>query len=160
MKWLSKKVVIMGPPAAGKSSLIGQFVYQKFSEVYLTTIGLKIDKKSIEVGDISLDMVLWEVAGQEKMIENYLRGCEGVIVVMDISRPELFDEIERIWTRLDVLVPNAKKCLVANKTDLLHPEVLDSHLQQLSTQPHYLSCAKNGENVETCFLDLAKLMLS
>ena len=45
-KWISKKIALLGSHAVGKTSLISRFVFQRFPESYLTTIGLKVDKKT------------------------------------------------------------------------------------------------------------------
>ena len=50
MTVLEKKICMMGAPGVGKTSLVRRFVDSVFSEKYLSTIGVKIDKKSVELG--------------------------------------------------------------------------------------------------------------
>ena len=42
---IQKKICILGAFATGKTSLVQRFVKGIFSESYLTTVGVKIDKK-------------------------------------------------------------------------------------------------------------------
>jgi len=155
----SKKIVVWGAPSVGKTSLISRFVYQKFSDSYLTTIGMKIDKKTVSIKDYTIDMVLWEVGGQERLIENYMRGCEGVIYVIDISRQETYEDLERIWDFLERVVPDAEKIIIANKVDLVSPSELKSIVKKLDVDPDFYASAKTGENVEEMFEDLAERLI-
>ena len=45
---LQKKICMLGGFGVGKTSLVSRFVTSIFSDNYLTTIGVKIDKKSID----------------------------------------------------------------------------------------------------------------
>ncbi|MFN0200787.1 MAG: Rab family GTPase [Bacteroidia bacterium] len=155
--WFSKKVVILGAPSVGKSSLIGRFVYQKFSDSYLSTIGVKIDKKTITQGDYTVDMILWEVAGQEKLIQSYLKGCEAVIYVIDLSRPETFENLAAVCHNFTALLEDLPFFCVGNKLDLVTEQ------EALSIQKEYaiayLASAKTGDTVETLFSDVAKALI-
>ena len=48
-KKVSKKIVVLGDPAVGKTSLIRRFVINAFDDKYLTTIGAKIVKKEVQL---------------------------------------------------------------------------------------------------------------
>lgn len=154
-KSFSKKVVVWGAPSVGKTSLISRFVYQKFSDSYLTTIGMKIDKKTVFIDDYTIDMVLWEVGGQERLIENFMRGSEGVIYVIDISRPETYEDLGRIWDFLERVAPDAEKVIIANKVDLISSSELKAIIKKLDIEPDFYSSAKTGECVEEMFEHLA-----
>jgi len=45
---IRKKVCLLGAFAVGKTSLVQRFVRSIFSERYLTTLGVKIDKKALQ----------------------------------------------------------------------------------------------------------------
>ena len=44
---LSKKICLLGDFAVGKSSLMRRFVYDRFDDKYLSTIGVKVSRKTI-----------------------------------------------------------------------------------------------------------------
>ena len=48
---LQKKICMIGAFSVGKTSLVKRFVESVFSEAYLTTVGVKIDKKTVELSD-------------------------------------------------------------------------------------------------------------
>ena len=94
-KKVSKKIVVLGDPAVGKTSLIRRFVINAFDDKYLTTIGAKIVKKEIQLRsggakpDIDVTLMIWDVAGQKTLgnvKQAYYRGSEGAMIVCDITR--------------------------------------------------------------------------
>ena len=46
---LQKKICMLGGFSVGKTSLVKRFVESVFSETYLTTVGVKIDKKTVDL---------------------------------------------------------------------------------------------------------------
>jgi GTPase SAR1 family protein len=46
---IQKKVCMVGTLGVGKTSLVAKFVHSMFSDKYLTTVGVKIDKKTVAV---------------------------------------------------------------------------------------------------------------
>jgi GTPase SAR1 family protein len=59
---VQKKVCMLGGFSVGKTSLVKRFVESVFSETYLTTVGVKIDKKTVDLGDRAVNLILWDVA--------------------------------------------------------------------------------------------------
>jgi GTPase SAR1 family protein len=46
---VSKKIILTGSFGVGKTSLFNRFIYQEFNDKYLTTIGVKVNKKQVKV---------------------------------------------------------------------------------------------------------------
>ena len=61
---LQKKVCVLGAFGVGKTTLIRRFVESIFSDAYLTTVGVKVDKKTLTVGTEPLTLILWDIAGR------------------------------------------------------------------------------------------------
>lgn len=161
-KWISKKIALLGSHAVGKTSLISRFVFQRFPESYLTTIGLKVDKKTVETQGYRVDLVIWDIAGQENFANiphYYLNGCSGVIYVADLSRPSTYKDIRGQLTLLKGIVPNTEIVVVANKKDLLTPEELEKAIETFSVRPDIATSAKAGENVEEAFQLLTEKLI-
>ena len=159
---ISKKVILTGSFGVGKTSLFNRFIHQQFSDKYLTTIGVKVNNKSIKVGDETVSMMIWDIAGevsQDKVPTSYFLGASGIIYVMDLSRPLTFTNLEADIQFLRELLPFGTIIIVANKRDLVNVEQLDSIKAELPRSLDYITSAKTGENVEELFFEMGKRLL-
>ena len=87
------KIVVMGDPAVGKTSLIRRFVEGTFTESYVMTIGVSFFVKEVEMGDTSVKLALWDMVGADRfkfMAGSYFKGTAGAIVIFDITRSATF----------------------------------------------------------------------
>lgn len=162
MKTISKKIILLGHFGVGKTSLIQRFVHTRFSEQYLTTIGVKIDKKEVVIGETRLNMLIWDIAGTGDQLEapkSYLLGSKGVIYVTDLSRPSTYVKLETELEKIQSLIPGISLITVANKKDLFSPEELAEKLKDYPFDPNFLASAKTGESVEELFKALAELII-
>ena len=159
MRSVSKKVILTGSFAVGKTSLVSQFVYRKFPESYKTTLGVRIDKKVVELENVKINMIIWDIGGEQSQIripDSYYLGSSGVIYVFDLSRPASFlnmaENIEYIRQKL----PRVPIIIVGNKVDLLDDRTLQQIKAILPIPADYFTSALHGENVENMFLELAQ----
>ncbi len=160
---ISKKVVLTGPLGVGKTSLFNRFLYQRFSEEYLSTIGAKIDKKVLDIDGRPLTLMVWDIAGevtQKQVPLSYFLGASGIIYVFDLSRPATYLDMEQDLAYLRKILPEVCLKIVGNKTDLLEPPTLARVLKDLPHPPDALTSAKTGENVEALFQDLGRALLN
>lgn len=158
---LVKKVVIAGHFGVGKTSLVRQFVHQKFSDQYLTTIGVKIDKKVVEVDDTSVKLMLWDIAGESsslKIPSQYLVGAHGLIYVFDLSRPETYQNIDNEIFELSKTLKTIPTIVLGNKSDLVTGEFVEK-LRETIRIDFKITSAKSGDNIEDSFINLAREML-
>lgn len=82
------KIIFLGDQGVGKSSIINRFAQDKYDEDYQATIGLDFHSKNVNVKGISLRLLLYDTAGQEKfksLIPMYIRDAKIIIVVYDIT---------------------------------------------------------------------------
>ena len=159
---ISKKIILTGSFGVGKTSLFNRFIYQQFSDKYLTTIGVKVNNKTIKIDDESISMMVWDIAGevsQDKVPASYFLGASGIIYVMDLSRPLTFVNLESDIQFLRDLLPNGTIIIVANKKDLVTEEQLETIRQELARPFDYSTSAKTGENVEELFIEMGKRLL-
>ncbi len=158
---ISKKVVITGHFGVGKTSLFNRFISNTFNEKYLTTIGVRVDKKMVEIDGQEVSLVIWDLAGevsQEKVPRSYFLGASAVIYVFDLSRPATFSRLEDDLQYIQTVLPNVQIRKVGNKKDLVTNETLQNIHQQ--TSPHYFTSARTGENVQELFQNIARAMLA
>jgi len=157
---------MLGAFAVGKTSLVAQFVRSMFSEKYQTTVGVKIDKKSLKVGADDVNMMLWDLHGEDefqKIRLSYLRGTSGYLLVADGTRAETLDLAIGIQQTVQQEVGDMPFILVLNKSDLATQWALEQNtLDNLTAKRWEIikSSTKTGEGVEEAFLSLAQRMLA
>ncbi len=160
---ISKKVILTGSFGVGKTSLFNQFIYNKFSDKYLTTIGVKVNKKVINVDGNDLSLLLWDIAGevsQDKVPTSYFLGASGIIYVFDLTRPATFRNIEKDIQYLNSIISGGVIKVVGNKVDLIDLQNKEEILTQVPYDVDILTSAKTGENVEDMFSLLGKNLIS
>jgi small GTP-binding protein len=168
---ISKKVCLLGDFAVGKTSLMRRFVYDLFSDKYISTIGVKVSRKTVAIpvaADIvELTMMLWDLGGSEefnRVRASYLRGAAGAVLVCDLTRPRTLDSIQTYADELHSISPGAQFILAANKCDLtdrqrLTRERIEAAAANINA-PYYLTSAKAGDEVETLFRHLGRLLVA
>lgn len=159
---LKAKIILTGNFGVGKSSLFQRFLFSRFDEKYLTTIGVKVDKKVVKLETDEVELFLWDVAGevsQDKVPLSYLLGAHGIIYVFDVTRPLTYLNLEN---DINYLKGKAKKAVikvVGNKSDLLSSADLVEILNNLPYPSDITTSAKTGANVDELFKSLAQTIL-
>ncbi len=159
---ISKKIILTGSFGVGKTSLFSRFIYSEFDERYLTTIGVKVDKKVVDVKDHKLNMMLWDIAGevaQDKVPLSYFLGANGVIYVFDLTRPMTYNNILTDIEYLKNILPEGMVKIVGNKKDLVTPEHIENVISNLPVECDITTSAKTGENVESLFLSMGEALV-
>ena len=156
---------MVGAFGVGKTSLVARFVRSLFSDKYLTTLGVKIDKKTLTIDGQEMTLMLWDLAGEDALTQiksAQLRGSSGYILVADGCRAGTLEAAIDLQSRLEVELGNIPFTCVVNKADLRESwEVDTAALERLSVLgwPLLLTSAKSGEGVEELFQELASRLL-
>ena len=156
---ISRKVILTGSFGVGKTSLFNRFIYNAFDDKYLTTIGVKVNKKEMVVDDKDVSILLWDIAGeisQDKVPISYFLGSTGILYVFDLTRPSTYKNIDSDLKYLREMVPDAVIKVVANKKDMLEDNQIDDIKKQIKVKWDVVTSAKTGENVEELLLQLTK----
>ena len=158
---LQKKICMLGAFSVGKTSLVKRYVDSVFSETYLTTVGVKIDKKVIDLSGRTVNLILWDLAGEDDINAfrmAYLRGAAGYVLVADGTRPATLDVALSLRRRVEVDHGPLPFVLLLNKSDLTDQwAITDAEIDALRTNGWWVrtSSARSGAGVEDAFTDLA-----
>ena len=162
---IQKKICMVGTFAVGKTSLVRQFVESVYSDKYHTTVGVKVDKKIVTVGEEQLTLVLWDIEGAETGLElrqSYLRGAAGYLLVADGTRPDTVGSAVALQARTEATIGKMPFLLLLNKVDLdQHWRVDPKELDRLRSSNWLMTTtsAKTGQGVENAFATLAQKMM-
>lgn len=162
---IQKKICMLGGYAVGKTSLVRRFVSGIFSDRYLTTVGVRIDRKVVRVGERELSLILWDLHGEDdfqKVQMSYMRGASGYLLVVDGTRRETLDAAGILHERTKAAIGAVPFILLLNKADLIDEwefkgweakefEGKDCNVLQTS--------ARTGQGVEEAFRVLAGKIL-
>lgn len=161
---IRKKVCMLGSFAVGKTSLVARYVRGIFSEKYLTTIGVKIDKKQVSTPSGQIQLMLWDLSGDDdyqNLRTSYLKGSSGFVLVIDGTRPATHDVAQKILQKIDSEYGQVPLIVFFNKADLqdewLHQPDWDKPYRDRGAHICYTS-AKTGDGVEEAFQQLALSM--
>jgi len=158
---IQKKICMLGAFAVGKTSLVGQFVSSMFSEDYLTTVGVKIDKKTVTIADEEVTLMLWDIAGEDDLQSvrmSYLRGAAGFLLVIDGTRAETLEIARGLVDRTRGAIGEVPFVVAVNKSDLVEEwELGEGAIERLEDDGWTVvtTSAKTGEGVEDVFRRLA-----
>jgi len=162
---IQKKVCMLGTFAVGKTSLVRRFVESIYSDKYHTTVGVKIDKKLVQVEEKELMLMLWDIEGaqdEHDLRTSYLRGASGYLLVVDGTRQDTLYTALAIQTRVEETIGSVPFLLLINKADLTDEWVITNRETEALEQKKWdviRTSAKSGMGVEDAFLKLAKKLV-
>jgi len=163
------KVIIIGPGAVGKTSLLHRFVENKFSFRYKLTIGADFLSKIIQRNNETIKLQIWDIGGQDRykfLRASFFDGANGALIVFDLSRWHTFEELDD-WVS-DLREYAGEKipfALIGNKVDLIDKkdELYERESAEVFAKKEQTfydeTSAKTGEKVEEAFLNLTERML-
>ncbi|MHA1227183.1 MAG: Rab family GTPase [Candidatus Hodarchaeales archaeon] len=172
------KIVLLGDPAVGKTTLRDVFIGHTFETKYLPTLGADYLAKNVLIDGRELRLQIWDLAGQSSFKEVrrlYYRNSIGALLVFDITNLETLSNL-KMWCKELLTYSKAKNITVAilgNKIDLKDKKWVDQKQiddvitsikninPRINTNIFYLkTSALTGENIELAFKKLTKNILS
>lgn len=162
---IQKKICMLGAFAVGKTSLVRRYVHSMFTDKYLTTVGVKIDKKDVQHAGKTASLLLWDLYGEDefqRLQTSYLRGSAGLLIVADGTRPATVDKAIELRDRAVSALGPVPHLLILNKSDLLPEwEVRPERLAELTGSGWQVlrASAKSGEGVEEAFAAITARVL-
>ena len=170
-KFFKCKIILVGYPGAGKTSLVRRFVLDEFTDKYLMTVGFKVLSKKLiyrctDGSEVELTMMIWDIMGQKSYKlepEKAFLNSKGAILVCDFTRKHTLELLVDVITELFNLTEDIPLVFVANKKDLVDlVKFSEAELAEVATAfnaPHFITSAKTGENVENTFEAIGRAVL-
>lgn len=162
---IQKKICMVGAFATGKTSLVARFVKSIYSDIYQTTVGVKIDKKSVKVKEQEVNLLLWDLHGEDefqKVRMSYLRGSSGYFLVVDGTRRYTLERAFFLQQRVEDTIGKVPFILILNKSDITDEWEIDAAaMDELNNRGWTVikGSAKTGLGVEQAFTLLVEKML-
>lgn len=163
---IQKKVCMLGGFAVGKTSLVSRFVNSIFSDKYLTTVGVKIEKKRVQMLREEMELIIWDIYGEDefqKVRLSYLQGASAYLLVADGTRPETLEVARTLQQGAQQEIGKVPFVLALNKVDLADQWRADAAALERAGEGGWKivrTSAKTGEGVEDAFGILARAMAS
>ena len=166
------KIIVIGDPAVGKTSLLTNFCGDKFQFEYVPTVGVNITKEKLTVKndmgkDTDVSLMIWDVAGQPQFYmlhRPYFNGADGMMLIYDVTRSSSFSNVNNWYsTAVKYGLSGIPRLLIGNKIDLKDEKKIilpmAEHLSQKLNAPFFESSASTGENVSEIFHKIGELTL-
>lgn len=159
------KIIILGDSGVGKTSLMQQYVKNKFSTQYKATIGADFLTKEITLDDRRLILQIWDTAGQERFQSlgvAFYRGADCCILMFDVNNAKSFDQLSS-WRDEFLLQANPTDpenfpfVVIGNKIDVeesrraVSKQKAQRWCQQNGNLPYFETSAKEATGVQQAF---------
>ena len=159
------KIVIIGEPGVGKSSIISRGVNNIFTNDYKATLCFDHSWKNYKVNNTKIRIQLWDTCGQEiyhSVIKNFYKSALCIFVVFSIDNNESFDQLS-FWLNeiRDTCSEDILIFLIGNKKDkenerVVSKEKIDNFIQLNNIVNYFETSAANGENIDKLFEETVK----
>lgn len=168
------KVLLLGDPKVGKTSIVVRYVKKRFDEGYKTTVGVDFFLKTVEYDARTMvRMQLWDLSGQDRfknISRVFYKAAMGVLVVFDITESLTLKSAAQWKQDLDskCCLDNGRPIpavLLANKCDLMETKdkdlesLLDTFCKDNNFQGWFKTSAKENINIDEAGSFLVKQMM-
>ncbi len=163
------KIILVGDYGVGKSTSIYRFVENKYKANYIPTLGVQITKKSIKIEENIIDLLIWDLAGQDRYAmvrQRFYTDTEGILMLYDVTRMSSLEHIKKWHVEVSKFTKPIPIILVGNKIDLVDKrevtkDDVDRYLEEKNINVSFKmeTSAKEGVKTEEAFHFLVKTLM-
>ena len=164
----SVKIALLGDSGVGKTCIINRYMSGQFTNNCASTIGGSYQQKIVKKRNKTLQLDIWDTAGQEKyrsLGKHFYKDAYIIILVYDICVKESFENLRSVWYE-DIKKQGEKYtvlAIVGNKSDLFeNEEVKEDEARKFADEikaTFMLVSAQNGDNIENLFNSVVDIYL-
>ncbi|MFW9831927.1 MAG: Rab family GTPase [Candidatus Thorarchaeota archaeon] len=160
------KILLVGNPAVGKTSLILKYVENRFEREYKASIGVDFAYKIIELEEKVARLIIWDIASQERFAPyrtSFYKQTDGAMLVFDLTRPDTLEAIEEWIREIHQDAGEVKVLLIGNKADLkkkraIKKEEVQSWIDRYGWK-YIETSAMTGDGVDEAFKILTEAII-
>jgi Ras-related protein Rab-1A len=125
------KILIIGDPVVGKTTILEKYARNQYKSEYLPTIGVDVFYKTIKFKNKLIKLMIWDIAGQERfrnLVTSYYRDVDHIILMYDLTNRQSFINLN-FWIKDIEQYAGFEKeiTLVGNKNDLIYRKVVSNN---------------------------------
>ena len=158
------KVIIIGDSGVGKTTMLTQFIHERYNNQRDLTIGVDFGSKYVNVNGVDVRLQIWDTAGQEcfrSISRSYYKGAKVAIIVFDAVNNKYKDQLNLWLNDLNMHNNNVKIIIVCNKKDKLsayqQTNISENIKESFNSQFHLIS-SKIFSDVEKVFMNAAEII--
>ena len=156
------KCILLGDSQVGKSSILTQYIQDRFFLNPTSTIGVDFGIKEMDIkygaNDYNIKFNIWDTAGDNRyksIVETYYRNTSYILLTFDVNKRCSFNNIVKLYYSIKNDHEKSKFIFVGNKTDLnnnykVNEKEVSKLAKELDIQYIFIS-AKECSNVHELF---------
>ena len=159
------KVLLVGDPNVGKTSLLFRYIDGQFPEKHLSTVGVEYRIQIFKFRGFNIKLMIWDTAGQERfhsITNSYFHNADGAFFVFDITNRNSFSNIKKWIIDADNINNSLTKLLLGNKCDLKHIKaVSEEEIKKFCVENNlewFETSAKEDINLKEAFNKIVELI--
>jgi small GTP-binding protein len=164
---LKFKVILVGDTSVGKTSVARRQAHGSFDFRMTPTVGVDHMISTVQIGDKTVKLMLWDTAGQEQfaaLVPMYIRGAHVCIIVASIMDPDSCEHIALWKERVESEGENPPMIVAINKTDLIDgaPVSLDDMRKMYADtyENLFFVSARTGDGITQLFQQVGIVALA
>ena len=168
------KIVLIGDPEVGKTSIRRKYMGKSFRADYLKTLGADFAATKVNIEGDTVLLTIWDLAGQSifhGMRSSFYHGCKCALVVCDVTNPQ---SLENSFKWAEEATNYAKSSLqdiylIGNKIDLVDDRLVQNdHMEEVAEKFRkafnfsvkvYETSALTGANINELFEYMSRKLI-